>query len=64
MLVKRLAHEAKKKPQGTKRAIENSLDFKKLLGLYMPTYYVTVKDGRKEIELCINAVNGDVRINA
>ncbi len=62
--MKRLAHEAKKKPHGTKRAIENSLDFKKLLGFYMPTYYVTVKDGRKKIKLRINVVNGDVRINA
>ncbi|MGM0686960.1 MAG: hypothetical protein ACQET3_08340 [Promethearchaeati archaeon] len=64
MLMKRLAREAKKKPHGAKRTIENSLDFKKIFGFYMPTYYVTTKDGRKKIELCINAVNGDVRINA
>lgn len=62
-VVERLAREAKKKPHGAKRIIENKLEFKKLRGFYVPTYYVTVKKGRKKVELRINAVNGDVRIN-
>ncbi|MBD3158770.1 MAG: hypothetical protein GF309_08295 [Candidatus Lokiarchaeota archaeon] len=62
-VVKRLAREAKKKPHGAKRVIDNKLDFKKLRGFYVPTYYVTVKKGNRKIELRINAVNRDVRIN-
>lgn len=46
------------KPGSIKKVASQTLTFKKLEGVYIPTYYVTVTFGAKKQVVRVNAVNG------
>jgi hypothetical protein len=61
-VVKAIVADAKKVPKEAKRVVEHTLDFKKLEGFYIPTYYVKVTAGADVKYMRINAVNGNVAL--
>jgi len=61
-VVKAVTKMAGAKPSGAKRITTHTLTFKKLVGYYVPVYYVKVTAGAKTQTLKINAVNGAVSV--
>ncbi|MCF2136304.1 MAG: hypothetical protein K9W43_03605 [Candidatus Thorarchaeota archaeon] len=61
-VVKGVAKMAGKVPKEAKRVVEHTLTFTKLIGFYVPTYYVKVSAGENSRVMRINAVNGNVAI--
>ena len=61
-VVKAVSKMAGQKPSGAKRVTTHTLAFKKLVGYYIPIYYVKVSAGAQAQTLKINAVNGSVSV--
>ena len=61
-VVRAVTKVASAKPSGIKRVVTHTLDFKRLDGFYVPTYYVRVSAGDDSKTLRINAVSGNVAV--
>ncbi len=61
-VVRQVAKAAAKAPKDAKKVTNHSLSFKKLLGLYVPTYYVRIKHGNDSKTMRVNAVDGSVSL--
>ena len=61
-VVKAVSKMAGQKPSGAKRIASHTLTFKKLMGYYVPEYYVKVSAGAKSETMKINAINGTLSV--
>ncbi|TXT57343.1 MAG: conserved exported protein of unknown function [Candidatus Thorarchaeota archaeon] len=62
-VIRQVSKTAKKRPKGAKRVVENQVTFKKLMGFYVPVWYVRIAVGEDKKTLRINAVNEDVGLD-
>ena len=61
-VVKAVSKIAASRPSDAKRVVLQELNFKELIGFYVPTYYVKVTSGKKSKTMKINAINGKVSV--
>ncbi|MBD3406479.1 MAG: hypothetical protein GF411_10235 [Candidatus Lokiarchaeota archaeon] len=62
-VIRLVSKTAKKRPTGAKRVLEHRLIFKKLIGYYVPVWYVRIAVGDDTKTLRINAINEEVGLD-
>jgi hypothetical protein len=61
-VVRQVAKAAAKAPKDAKKVTDHTLSFRKLRGLYVPTYYIRIKHGDDSKTMRVNAVDGSVSL--